>query len=85
MPSANRDRGHNWRRVRKQVLERDAYRCRIKIMDCCTTIATTVHHTVGQAITGNNPEFLVAACRECNRRVGSPDNNNHEPRRTTRW
>lgn len=85
MPSVSRDRSHNWRRIRKQVLERDEFRCQIKILGVCTTIATVVHHTIGQALTGNNPAFLQAACAECNNKIGRPDGSDVQPRRTTRW
>lgn len=71
--------------MRRLVLERDEYRCQIKIADSCTTIADTVHHTLGWAITGDNPAFLVAACKACNLRIGEPKGNDEQPRRTTRW
>lgn len=71
--------------MRLFVLERDDHRCQIRIADCCTTIADTVHHTLGWAITGDNPAFLVAACKACNLRIGEPKGNDEQPRRTTRW
>lgn len=80
-----RDRGHRWRRVRRAVLERDEWRCQIRIEGVCTTIADTVHHTLGWAVTGDNPAFLVAACKACNLRIGEPKGNDEQPRRTTRW
>lgn len=85
MPSLERDRSSRWRRVRRQVLERDGHRCQLRIAGVCTTIATCVHHTIGQALTGNNPAHLVAACAECNGRIGEPDGTDAQPRRTTRW
>lgn len=71
--------------MRRAVLERDEYRCQIKIADCCTTIADTVHHTLGWAVTGDNPAHLVAACKACNLRIGEPKGSDEPPRRTTNW
>jgi 5-methylcytosine-specific restriction endonuclease McrA len=85
MPSASRDRGPNWRRVRRAVLERDQGQCQLKLMGVCTTTATVVHHTIGQELTGNDPAALVASCAECNSRIGRPDLSQPEPRRTTKW
>ncbi|HEV8653324.1 MAG TPA: HNH endonuclease signature motif containing protein [Actinomycetes bacterium] len=64
-----------WRRVRRQVLERDGYRCQLKL-DVCTTRATTAHHVKGKAM-GDDPRFLVAACQPCNLKVGDPTK--HDP------
>lgn len=74
-----------WRKIRRAILERDEYRCQIKIMGVCTTIATQVHHTLGYAVSGDNPAHLVASCAECNGRIGEPKGNDEQPRRTTRW
>lgn len=38
----------------------------------CTKIPTQVHHTLGRAITGDDPRYLVATCRNCNLRAGDP-------------
>lgn len=57
-----------WRRVRLVVLERDAWRCKIK-GPRCTGVATEVDHIV-QLIDGGallDPDNLRAACRRCNR------------------
>lgn len=85
MPSLNRDRTHAWRKVRRQVLDRDNNRCQIQTPGICLTVADCVHHTLGQALTGNNPAHLVAACTPCNQRIGEPDGGDAQPRRTTRW
>jgi hypothetical protein len=61
------------------VLERDAYRCQVKL-DGCTHKATTVHHTAGKAATGDDPRYLVAACEPCNLTVGDPSRHDPEPR-----
>lgn len=80
-----RDRGSRWRKVRRFVLERDEYRCQIRIQGICLTVADCVHHTLGWAVTGDNPAHLIAACTPCNQRIGEPDGNDEQPRRTTRW
>jgi 5-methylcytosine-specific restriction endonuclease McrA len=88
MPGHRQERRANvtrWRKIRRAVLERDEHRCQIRILGVCTTIATCVHHTLGYAITGDDPAHLVAACAECNNRLGEPDNNDAQPRRTTQW
>lgn len=85
MPSLKRDESSRWRKVRRLVLARDSHRCQIQIHGICTTIATCVHHTLGQALTGNNPAFLLASCAECNNRIGEPDGGDAQPRRTTQW
>jgi len=85
-----------WRRVRLYVLQRDKYRCQINIpgewtttngtVARCLEVATEVHHTFGRAVTGDDPAYLVAACRACNIKVGDPLKNPdppHKPR--TRW
>lgn len=59
-------RGYNdpaWRRVRKLVLERDEYRCRIRGRGC-TEVATTVDHIVPLSAGGArlDPANLQAAC-----------------------
>ncbi len=56
-----------WKKIRKIVLERDGYRCRIA-GPTCTGLATCVDHIVpilyggAQLDTGN----LRAACKTCN-------------------
>lgn len=76
-----------WRRTRAQVLQRDQYQCQIKITGTCTTTATTVHHTLGRAVTGDDPAHLQAACAPCNLAIGEPGArpNDPPPRRMTTW
>jgi hypothetical protein len=76
-----------WREVvRPLVLARDGYVCRIAIPGVCTTAATCVHHTLGKARTGDDPDYCVAACQPCNLAVGDPtDVPDPEPRVTTQW
>jgi 5-methylcytosine-specific restriction protein A len=56
-----------WRKIRRQVLDRDRWKCQIRGPRCRGT-ATTVDHIVpwrdGGAI--YDPRNLRAACRECN-------------------
>lgn len=74
-----------WRRLRALVLERDQHRCRLQL-DGCTTLATHVHHTLGRTVTGDDPAYLIASCRNCNLKVGEPKNvENPRPTRKTEW
>lgn len=73
-----------WLRTKRQVLERDGYRCQLKL-DGCLRKASTAHHTVGKAITGDDPRYLVAACQPCNLKVGDPSKADPEPRPWGGW
>lgn len=74
-----------WRRTRAMVLQRDNWTCQLR-QPGCTTRATQVHHTLGRAITGDDPVHLVAACRNCNLKVGDPTKQpDPQPRPVTRW
>ena len=73
-----------WRRVRAFVLARDQWRCQLKL-DGCTTLATCVHHTVGKAVSGDDPAFLVASCKACNLHVGDPTRYDPPAVPRTRW
>lgn len=72
-----------WRRVRRHVLERDGYLCRLKL-DGCTTRATHVHHLAGKGA-GDDPANLVAACQHCNLKVGDPTKHDPDPIPWTGW
>lgn len=74
-----------WRRIRAEVLARDGHRCRLRIPGRCTTRATTVHHTQGRAVTGDNPQHLIAACSPCNGHVGEPARHGDPPITGARW
>lgn len=75
-----------WRVLRARVLARDGYLCRLKLAGVCTTAATHVHHTLGKAITGDDPDYLVAACAPCNLKTGDPRKQPDPPcRPRTRW
>lgn len=69
-----------WRKIRAKVLARDNYLCQIRIPGVCTQHATHVHHTKGKAITGDNPNFLVASCQACNLHIGDPTQQKHDPK-----
>jgi 5-methylcytosine-specific restriction endonuclease McrA len=60
-----------WRVVRKAVLVRDHYLCRLRLAGC-THRAVQVHHVHGRSVTGDDPLYLVASCRECNLKLGEP-------------
>jgi 5-methylcytosine-specific restriction endonuclease McrA len=75
-----------WRRVRARVLARDSHRCQLQIPDVCTGQATCAHHTLGRAVTGDDPRYLVAACGPCNLAVGDPaKHRSPEPKRVSSW
>lgn len=93
-----------WRAIRAAVLEENLAsnggRCRLQIPTVCTRRANTAHHTLGKAITGDDPAHLIAACRDCNLHIGDPQKHNPqcelcaqrpanvldpEPRPSTRW
>lgn len=74
-----------WRRVRAAVLERDGRRCRLRVPEVCTTVADCVHHTIGRAVTGDDPAHLVASCKPCNLAVGDPRALDPAPRPKAWW
>lgn len=75
-----------WRRIRLQILIRDDHRCQIRLPNTCTGAAEHVHHTLGRAITGDDPEHMVAACAACNLKFGEPSKHpDPQPRRMTQW
>lgn len=78
-----------WRKTRLLVLERDGYLCQLRlpgewtvVVDGetqtrrCTELATQVHHLDGKAA-GDDPDRCVAACRNCNLKVGDPTGAHH--------
>lgn len=78
-----------WRLLRAFVLARDGYLCQIRLPGC--TVAAPlrgghVHHTLGRAVTGDDPQFMVAACPHCNIATGDPTRSpDPAPRPRTRW
>lgn len=73
-----------WRKIRAAVLTRDGQICQLRL-DGCTSRATHVHHTIGRAVSGNDPAHLVAACEPCNLKVGDPRAADPPPQPRTRW
>lgn len=61
-----------WRRIRAHVLDRDHHTCQVRVRTLCTDIATVAHHTRGRAITGDDPDHIVASCEPCNLHIGEP-------------
>lgn len=70
-----------WRRTRALVLQRDGYRCQLKL-DGCTGRGEHVHHTMPREIVGDDVAHLVAACPSCNYKIGDPTR--HDPPPTVR-
>lgn len=83
-----------WRRVRAAVLAANALpkrmggndgRCRLAIPDVCEGQAVQVHHTVGRAVSGDDPRYLQATCKACNQHVGEPRKHEPQPKIRSRW
>jgi 5-methylcytosine-specific restriction endonuclease McrA len=84
-----------WRAVRALVLERDEYRCQIKLPGewvtrdghkrRCLGRATQAHHTRAREVVGDDPRYLVAACAPCNRKTGDPTAGDPQHRSMTQW
>ena len=91
-----------WRRLRAFILTRDGYRCRAHAdgwcdkapgEHTCTERAELrgphrghAHHTLGKAVTGDDPRYIVAACQACNLHIGDPTKQaDPQPKPRTRW
>jgi hypothetical protein len=83
-----------WRRLRAQVLAHNRLpvrlggndgRCTLALPDICEGEAVQVHHTVGRAVSGDDPRYLQATCRACNYRVGEPAKYEPQPKILSRW
>lgn len=57
-----------WRKVRKQVLDRDAHTCQLRHPGC-ETDAAEVHHLGGvkRRDDYDNPDLCIAVCPPCHR------------------
>ena len=78
-----------WRRIRAAVLEQNERDhdgvCQVAIAGVCTGVADTVHHTMGRAVTGDDPKYLAAACTACNLHIGEPGSGSPRPKRVSKW
>lgn len=78
-----------WRRLRARILFDNQLenqgRCTVQIEGVCTGQANTVHHTLGRGVTGDDPRYLVACCKECNGRIGEPKRTSPPHRPITEW
>lgn len=78
-----------WRRTRGAVLAENRRtrggRCGVQVEGVCTGDATVVHHTLGRAVTGDDPRYLVASCKACNLHIGEPSRSNPKPRPISSW
>lgn len=78
-----------WRKLRSRVLTANLVenqgRCVLSLTGICTGQADVVHHTLGRAVTGDDPKYLVACCAACNLAVGEPKNNTPPHRRVSNW
>ena len=59
-------RSPRWKKLRRLVLERDSYICRLQLDDACTVEATTIEHLHYRTFGRERPSDLVAACNTCN-------------------
>jgi hypothetical protein len=78
-----------WRKLRARILQANLLenqgQCQIGIEGVCTGQANTVHHTLGRAVTGDDPKYLGACCSECNLKIGEPKQSSPPHRTITKW
>lgn len=80
-----------WRKTRTAVLDRDLWRCKVRVPTVCTGAATCVHHTLGRNVTGDeDTRYMVASCTECNLHIGDPATHTNcplcaQPTPRTKW
>lgn len=91
-----------WRRIRATVILRDLERCRAHADGWCapkpgehTCLGSAplsgpnaghAHHTLGRAITGDDLDYIVAACPPCNTHIGNPADHADPPvEAVTQW
>ena len=78
-----------WRKLRAAILRTNEVenqgRCQVALPEVCTGQADTVHHTLGRAVTGDDPRYLIACCRACNLAIGEPKNDSPQHKRISRW
>lgn len=61
--------GTRWRDLRRQVLERDGYTCRICLQGGRPWNELEVHHITYERLGRERPEDLAAICSACHGRV----------------
>lgn len=78
-----------WRKLRARILQANQVenqgQCQVALPDVCTGQANTVHHTLGRKVTGDDPRYLVACCKECNSSIGEPKRSSPPHRTITKW
>ena len=78
-----------WRKTRAAILAENQRtnggRCMVALPGVCTGQAQCVHHTLGRAITGDDPRYLVASCTACNLKIGEPSTQSPRPRPISSW
>lgn len=78
-----------WRKLRARILLDNQLenqgRCQVAIADVCTGQANTVHHILGKKVTGDDPRYLVACCKECNGHIGEPKRSSPQHKTVTEW
>lgn len=78
-----------WRKLRARILfdnqVENQGKCTVQIEDVCTGQANTVHHTLGRLVTGDDPRYLVACCKECNEHIGEPKRSSPRHKTVTKW
>lgn len=78
-----------WRKLRARILfdnqVENQGRCTVQIEDVCTGQANTVHHVLGRLVTGDDPRYLVACCKECNGHIGEPKRTSPQHKTITKW
>lgn len=72
-----------WKRARRQILDRDGGLCQLRLLGCTTT-ATQVDHIQGHAQGGSDDHAnLRAVCQTCHRQVTSKQGTEARRRRPT--
>ena len=82
MQSVRGRNGHQWGKIVKVVMARDARRCQLRIPGICTIDAQEVDHirpvTLGG---GDNLDNLRAVCKPCHQGRGMREDDTQRPRR----
>lgn len=73
-----------WRRLRLVILTRDRWVCQLCNQPIDPRLKpphpmSSVHHTVGRTVSGDDPRYLVAAHRDRNLKAGEPGKRDPHP------